>query len=93
MWNCASSAHTVIHEISIPHYNLSQQPGVFVENAPSKPIMEKDGKDDLPVLLEHNGPGWKRNAARARPQRRRLHAMINRKVGSLFTLLDDGVLK
>ncbi|MCG5524619.1 arsenite efflux transporter metallochaperone ArsD [Ectothiorhodospira haloalkaliphila] len=37
--------------VSVTRYNLSQQPGAFVENATIQGILEKDGEDALPVFL------------------------------------------
>ncbi|MCG5516684.1 arsenic metallochaperone ArsD family protein [Ectothiorhodospira sp. 9100] len=35
--------------VSVTRYNLSQQPGAFVENATIQGILEKDGEDALSI--------------------------------------------
>ncbi|MBK1734917.1 arsenical resistance operon transcriptional repressor ArsD [Halorhodospira abdelmalekii] len=37
--------------VAVTRYNLSQQPGAFVENATIKAILERRGEDALPVFL------------------------------------------
>ncbi|ABI58051.1 arsenite efflux transporter metallochaperone ArsD [Alkalilimnicola ehrlichii MLHE-1] len=37
--------------VSVIRYNLSQQPGAFVENATVKDILQRRGEDALPVFL------------------------------------------
>ncbi|RLK48851.1 arsenical resistance operon trans-acting repressor ArsD [Alkalispirillum mobile] len=37
--------------VAVTRYNLSQQPGAFVENATIKGILERRGEDALPVFL------------------------------------------
>lgn len=37
--------------VQVTRYNLSQQPGAFVENATVKGILERRGEDALPVFL------------------------------------------
>ncbi|EHQ52461.1 arsenical resistance operon trans-acting repressor ArsD [Ectothiorhodospira sp. PHS-1] len=37
--------------VTVTRYNLSQQPGAFVENATIQAILEQDGEGALPVFL------------------------------------------
>lgn len=37
--------------VAVTRYNLSQQPGAFVENATIKGILERRGEEALPVFL------------------------------------------